>query len=84
MNSSSLDPTFMLSGTMAHTAMQIGLHRPGNAQDFSKFRIRLSHEDLEDRMKTWAACNIVMQRFVLNNPVWTVKYSCTDMKDRLV
>ncbi|KFY48768.1 hypothetical protein V495_01048 [Pseudogymnoascus sp. VKM F-4514 (FW-929)] len=61
MNSSSLDPTFMLSGTMAHTAMQIGLHRPGNAQDFSKFRIRLSQEDLEDRMKTWAACNIVMQ-----------------------
>ncbi|OBT70965.1 hypothetical protein VF21_10613 [Pseudogymnoascus sp. 05NY08] len=47
---------------MAHTAMQIGLHRPGNAQDFSKFRIRLSQEDLQDRMKTWAACNIVMQR----------------------
>ncbi|KFY08662.1 hypothetical protein V492_06019 [Pseudogymnoascus sp. VKM F-4246] len=61
MNSSLLDPTFMLSGTMAHTAMQLGLHRPGNAQDFSKFRIKLNQEDREDRMKTWAACNIVMQ-----------------------
>lgn len=61
-NSSSHDPTFMLSGTMMHMAMQIGLHRPSNAQDFSKLKLNLTHEDREDRIKTWAVCNIVAQR----------------------
>ncbi|KFY65037.1 hypothetical protein V497_01507 [Pseudogymnoascus sp. VKM F-4516 (FW-969)] len=46
---------------LAADSIQILFEQPGNAQDFSKFRIRLSQEDLEDRMKTWAACNIVMQ-----------------------
>lgn len=63
---------------MAHTAMQIGLHKPGNAQDFSKFKIRLNQEEVEDRMNTWAACNIVMQRFVLHNLECMLEYSDTD------
>jgi hypothetical protein len=47
---------------MMHAAMQIGLHRPGHTQDFSKLRIELREEELRDRVKTWAVCNIVAQR----------------------
>ncbi|KAI9781289.1 MAG: hypothetical protein M1839_006082 [Geoglossum umbratile] len=60
-SSTSTDPTFMLSGVMTHVAMQIGLHRPSHTQDFSKFRVELREEELKDRVKTWAACNIVAQ-----------------------
>ena len=61
-NSTSKDPTFMICGLMMQIAMQIGLHRPSHAQDFSKFRIDLREEELKDRVKTWAACNCVAQR----------------------
>lgn len=61
-SSTSSDATFMLSGVMTHVAMQIGLHRPSHAQDFSKFHVQLREEELKDRVKTWAACNIVAQR----------------------
>ena len=54
----------MLSGIMTHIAMQIGLHRPSHAQDFAKFHVQLREEELKDRVKTWAACNIVAQRCV--------------------
>ncbi|KAI9821069.1 MAG: hypothetical protein M1827_003802 [Pycnora praestabilis] len=60
-SSTSTDPTFMLSGVMMHIAMQIGLHRPSHAQDFTKFRVELRDGELRDRVKTWAACNIVCQ-----------------------
>ncbi|KZF24478.1 hypothetical protein L228DRAFT_252699 [Xylona heveae TC161] len=61
MSSTSLDPTFMLCGTMMQIALQIGLHRPSHAQDFTKFRVEVRDEELKDRVKTWAACNIVAQ-----------------------
>ena len=61
-SSTSTDPTFMLSGLMMQIAMQIGLHRPSHAQDFTKFRVELREEELKDRVKTWAACNVVAQR----------------------
>lgn len=61
-SSTSADPTFMLSGLMIQIAMQIGLHRPSHAQDFSKFHVELRGEELRDRVKTWAACNVVAQR----------------------
>ena len=61
-SSTSTDPTFMLSGIMMQVAMQIGLHRPSHAQDFTKFRVELRAEELRDRVKTWAACNVVAQR----------------------
>ncbi|KAI9801904.1 MAG: hypothetical protein M1833_002218 [Piccolia ochrophora] len=60
-SSTSADPTFMLSGLMMHIAMQIGLHRPSHAQDFTKFHVQLREEELRDRVKTWATCNIVAQ-----------------------
>ncbi|KAI1951851.1 hypothetical protein LOZ57_001263 [Ophidiomyces ophidiicola] len=61
-SSTSTDPTFMLCGIMMHIAMQIGLHRPSHAQDFTKFRVELREGELKDRVRTWAICNVVSQR----------------------
>lgn len=61
-SSTSSDPTFMLSGLMMQMALQIGLHRPSHAQDFTKFRVELREEELRDRIRTWAACNAIAQR----------------------
>ncbi|BAE62845.1 hypothetical protein BDV35DRAFT_370693 [Aspergillus flavus] len=61
-SSTSTDPTFMLCGMMMQVAMQLGLHRPSYAQDFSKFRVELIEEELKDKVRTWAICNIVAQR----------------------
>ena len=63
-SSTSSDPTFMLSGLMMQIAMQIGLHRPSHAQDFTKIRIELREEEVRDRVRIWAACNGVAQRYV--------------------
>ncbi|KAJ5132225.1 hypothetical protein N7448_006383 [Penicillium atrosanguineum] len=61
-SSTSTDPTFMLCGMMVQVAMQLGLHRPSHSQDFSKFRVELIEEELRDKVRTWAICNIVAQR----------------------
>ncbi|KAF2786114.1 Zn(II)2Cys6 transcriptional activator [Melanomma pulvis-pyrius CBS 109.77] len=55
------DPTFMLCGVMMQIAMQIGLHQPTHPQDFSRTKVRLRQEDIHDRLRTWAVCNIVAQ-----------------------
>jgi hypothetical protein len=62
-SNSAHDPTFLLTGTMMHLAMQVGLHMPDYAQDFSKSDLTLRQEDLRDRYATWTACNIVSQRY---------------------
>ena len=62
-SSTSSDPTFMLSGLMMQISLQLGLHRPSHTQDFTKFRIELREEELKDRVRTWAACNTVAQRY---------------------
>ncbi|KAL9124939.1 MAG: hypothetical protein Q9217_005786 [Psora testacea] len=61
-SSTSSDPTFMLSGLNLHVAMQIGLHRPSHAQDFTKFKVEFMEDELRDRVRTWASCNAVAQR----------------------
>jgi hypothetical protein len=61
-SSTSTDPTFMLCGLMMQIALQIGLHRPTHAQDFSKFRVDLRDVELQDRVVVWSVCNIVAQR----------------------
>ena len=61
-SSTSTDPTFMLCGLMMQIALQIGLHRPTHAQDFSKFRVELREVELQDRVVVWSVCNIVAQR----------------------
>lgn len=48
---------------MMQVAMQLGLHRPSHSQDFSKFRVELIEEELRDKVRTWAVCNIVAQRY---------------------
>lgn len=60
--STSTDPTFMLCGMMMQIALQIGLHRPTHAQDFTKFRIELREVELQDRVVVWTVCNLVAQR----------------------
>jgi hypothetical protein len=54
----------MLSGTMIHLAMQAGLHRPSQTQDFSQFSVKLEPEELRDRITTWTTCRIVAQWYV--------------------
>lgn len=61
-NSTSTDPTFMLCGMMMQIALQIGLHRPTHAQDFTKFRVELREVELQDRVVVWSVCNLVAQR----------------------
>lgn len=61
-NSTSTDPTFMICGMMMQIALQIGLHRPTHAQDFTKFRVELREVELQDRVVVWSVCNIVAQR----------------------
>ena len=47
---------------MNQIALQIGLHRPTHAQDFTRYKIELREEELKDRVRTWAACSAVAQR----------------------
>ncbi|KAF2666101.1 hypothetical protein BT63DRAFT_427895 [Microthyrium microscopicum] len=60
-SSTTADMTFTWSGTMMKFAMQLGLHRPSHAMDFSRTRVQLREEDIHDRLKTWAICNLVAQ-----------------------
>ncbi|ETN42841.1 uncharacterized protein HMPREF1541_01999 [Cyphellophora europaea CBS 101466] len=73
-SSTSTDPTWMLCGLMMQIAVQIGLHRPSHAQDFSKFRIELREVELQDRVVVWSVCNIVAQRIctVYGHPPLTI------------
>jgi hypothetical protein len=61
---SSSDPTFMLAGLMMHIALQVGLHRPSHAQEFSRKRVHLEDDEIQDRAKTWVACIVVAQKYV--------------------
>ena len=58
---SSTDSTFILAGVMMHIALQVGLHRPSHAQDFSRMRVQLKDGEIQDRAKTWVACIVVAQ-----------------------
>lgn len=56
------DQTFMLSGLMMNLAMQLGLHRPVQPEEFTTFRMEVRGEELKDRLQTWVLCNIVAQK----------------------
>ncbi|KAI9705276.1 MAG: hypothetical protein M1820_005274 [Bogoriella megaspora] len=56
------DPTFNLAGRMMALAMNLGLHRPSHLKDFSRSNVVLQTADVQDRLRTWTACNIVAQR----------------------
>ncbi|EHA20046.1 hypothetical protein ASPNIDRAFT_48140 [Aspergillus niger ATCC 1015] len=55
------DATFMLSGLMMQISMQLGLHRPVQAEEFTTFRMEVQGEAVKDRLQTWVICNIVAQ-----------------------
>ncbi|KAL6704668.1 hypothetical protein ACN47E_007950 [Coniothyrium glycines] len=76
------DPTFILCGAMMQVAMQIGLHQPTHPQDFSRAKVRLRQEDIHDRLRTWAVCNIVAQTVSTGNgqPSITLYDSTLDFK----
>jgi hypothetical protein len=57
----------MLAGTMVLLGSQMGLHRPLNAQDFTKVSLNLEEDECSRWVKTWKACNIVAHRFVLGS-----------------
>lgn len=60
-STSTSDPTHILCGVMMKTATGIGLHRPNHIQDFSRVSVELDNDQLNDRVTTWAVCNIVAQ-----------------------
>lgn len=60
-STTSTDPTHILSGVLMKAATGIGLHRPSHAQDFSRVSVKFDHDELHDRVTTWAVCNIVCQ-----------------------
>ena len=60
-STSSSDPTHILCGVMMKAATGIGLHRPNHINDFSRVSVDLNTQQLHDRVKTWAVCNIVAQ-----------------------
>lgn len=64
---SEVDPTFMLSGIMMQVALQNGLHRASYVQDFIKQTRGMNQAEVEDRIISWAQCNVVAQRFVLSS-----------------
>lgn len=52
----------MLISAAKSAALQLGLHRPENIQDFSRVDSRLSPKGVRDAVKIWAACYITGQR----------------------
>jgi hypothetical protein len=54
----------MLSGLMMQIAMQLGLHRPVQAEEFTTFQMGAQGEALKDRLHTWIICNMVAQKYV--------------------
>ena len=55
------DTSVTLSAIAVSTAMQVGLHRPLNTQDFSRTGQHVNEIDLRMLTRTWAAANIVSQ-----------------------
>ncbi|QDS69990.1 hypothetical protein FKW77_003244 [Venturia effusa] len=60
-SSTTEDMTFTLSGVMMKFAMHLGIHRPSNPSDFNNIPVNLRTEQITDRLKTWAICNLVAQ-----------------------
>lgn len=55
------DMTFTNSGIMMKFAMHLGIHRPSSPADFNNIPINLRAEQITDRLRTWACCNLVAQ-----------------------
>lgn len=59
------DPSFLLSNIAVTSAIQIGLHRPEHPKEFlarpswQYVDFVVNESETSERMRTWAACNIV-------------------------
>ncbi|KAF2120216.1 hypothetical protein BDV96DRAFT_486361 [Lophiotrema nucula] len=60
-SSSTSDVSYIWAGAMMNISIQMGLHRPTNPEDFTKYRMRLTESEISERVRTWAACNIAAQ-----------------------
>jgi hypothetical protein len=58
------DPSFILISIAKSTALQLGIHRPEMVEDFSRTKGRYNTEEIQEAVKTWAACFIAGQWFV--------------------
>ena len=56
------DPSFLLSGSLLHMAMQCGLHAPTFSQDFSKSYQKVHEQEHIRRAEMWAYVVITYQR----------------------
>ena len=61
--SEATDTTSILIGIAMQAARNLGLHRPKDQQDFLRTKIRPTHQDLQEMIKVWSACNILSQRY---------------------
>jgi len=61
-NSFIRDPTFVLSGSLLHMAMQCGLHAPIFSNDFSRINTKLTEQEVLRRAEIWAYVVITYQR----------------------
>ncbi|KAJ5287932.1 transcriptional regulator family: Fungal Specific TF [Penicillium angulare] len=80
------DATFMLSGLMMQIAMQLGLHRPVQPEEFTTFQMEVQGEALKDRLHTWILCNIVAQNVATGygqpaNTIYDWALEPTSLKD---
>ena len=55
------DMTLIHSGIMMKFAMHLGIHRPSSPTDFNNIPITLRQDQVTDRLRTWAICNLVAQ-----------------------
>ncbi|KIW00703.1 uncharacterized protein PV09_07689 [Verruconis gallopava] len=60
-SSTTEDMTFVYSGIMMKFAMHLGIHRPSSPTDFNNIPINLQQDQVKDRLRTWAICNLVAQ-----------------------
>lgn len=63
------DNSYIYSGIALQAAIQLGLHRPEDLQDFSRTKVRLTDKEIQNRVKTWVCCNIAAQRHAVDTPV---------------
>ena len=55
------DSSFMFISVAKSAALQMGLHRPENIQDFSRTKYRLSPDGVQEATRIWSACFIAGQ-----------------------
>ena len=57
----SMDPSFMLISSARSAAVQMGVHRPEDMQDYLRTKRRLSRQEITEAVKVWSAIYIIAQ-----------------------